>query len=321
MNQESDVKPGALRKVHDRRTKLANLNCIYCGKGFGPDCGPTKEHVIARRFVPHVSFNDNWFLIANACRECNDSKAKLENDISAVTMQPDAFGRSPSEDDSYKDQAQRKAKGAISSRTRRPVAESEEKLTVTGMLGAGASWTAGLRSAPQLDRDKAFQLARYHLAGFFFFITYDDARRRGGFWPGGFYPVSVVQKSDWGNAQIIGFAKRVSGWLPRLHLDGADGYFKAVIRREHDSELWSWALEWNRSYRLFGFFGDYDAAVQVADDLPKLQMKVAERGVDPVRGRFETRYREEVPLGDGEDELFAVDVPTNEAQQAGGADT
>lgn len=67
--------------------------CAYCGHAFGPGDRGENEHVIGRRFVPKGTLANHWNLILSACGPCNDAKAELENDISAITMQPDGLGR------------------------------------------------------------------------------------------------------------------------------------------------------------------------------------------------------------------------------------
>jgi hypothetical protein len=75
-----------------RAIVLRNINCAYCGRLFDAELPATKEHVIGRRFVPRGCFAGQWNLILNACGRCNGDKAELEDDISAITMMPDAFG-------------------------------------------------------------------------------------------------------------------------------------------------------------------------------------------------------------------------------------
>jgi 5-methylcytosine-specific restriction endonuclease McrA len=77
----------------DKPLRLRNATCVYCGVEFGPEEKRTKEHVIAREFVPVVDFNGQWNLIVNACCSCNNEKADLEGEIAALTMQPDVLGR------------------------------------------------------------------------------------------------------------------------------------------------------------------------------------------------------------------------------------
>jgi hypothetical protein len=65
--------------------------CPYCGVALSKE-NSTKEHVLARKFVPKGTLNNQWNLILNACRCCNNSKSDLEDDISAITMQPNMRG-------------------------------------------------------------------------------------------------------------------------------------------------------------------------------------------------------------------------------------
>ncbi len=63
--------------------------------------------------------------------------------------------------------------------------------------------------------------------------------------------------------------------------------------------MWSWALEWNRTYRLAGFLGDAEAIRELLADLPDLGMRVIK---DTPNERL--RVREEVPLAEADDTLF-----------------
>src|SRR5438309_1023751 len=75
-------------KPINRAKVLRNIQCVYCGCAFGEQ-KPTADHVIARNLVPSGSFEANdWNLIVNACASCNNLKSDLENEISAVTLQP-----------------------------------------------------------------------------------------------------------------------------------------------------------------------------------------------------------------------------------------
>jgi hypothetical protein len=293
----------------DKPTRLRNTTCVYCGRLFDEERKRTKEHVIARRFVPHVSFGRQWNLIVNACSKCNGVKADLENDVSAISMQPDAFGQSPTDDSAYLANAKSKGQGAISRRTRKPVVDSQEAIQVKGQLMPGLSISFRSIGPPQIPQDRAFMLAHFQMTAFFYWITYQGGSRQGGFWPGSFAPIALVGRGDWGNDQVVGFHELISEWPHRLHVICADVYFKAFIRRSprEDQPLWAWALEWNRNYRVIGFFGDATAAQEAFDELPVLKMKTIESGVDPKKGRFVTRYREEVPLPEERDHLFEYD--------------
>jgi hypothetical protein len=59
--------------------------------------------------------------------------------------------------------------------------------------------------------------------------------------------------------------------------------------------LWSFAVEWNHSVRVIGFFGEEDATKLSVESLVSDPMLVL-----PTK----ERYREEVPLRCSEDDLF-----------------
>ncbi len=83
---------------------------------------------------------------------------------------------------------------------------------------------------------------------------------------------------------------------------GADGFFKIAIRRHPTAECWSWALEWNKNYRIIGFFGDRAAAEKIAHGLPRLKVKSIAEGPDSF-----VRYHLETVLLDEEDRLFYLE--------------
>src|ERR1700724_1650675 len=114
--------------------RLNNRSCPYCGQELSAEIS-TDDHVIGRRFVPKGSLNNSWNLILKACAECNNLKSDLEDDISAITMQPDCFGRSP--DTSVQQEALRKGKSR-SRRTGRPVSASEERINIRSNFGPAA---------------------------------------------------------------------------------------------------------------------------------------------------------------------------------------
>lgn len=114
--------------VLNRAIVLKNRTCVYCGTYFdGTD--HTKEHVIGRRFVPKGKLHDQWNLIVRACMSCNSRKANLEDDISAISMHPDAWGRCADANNDLTTSAYRKAAKSISRKTGKLVGESVEKLS------------------------------------------------------------------------------------------------------------------------------------------------------------------------------------------------
>lgn len=279
---------------------LHNITCIYCGKLLD-ESSKTKEHVVGRRFVPRGSFGGNWNLIANACLGCNSHKAGLEDDISAITMQPTAFGDFAANDPALHAEALRKTR-AISRRTGKPVGASQESMTIKAPFPGGTAAFEAVCS-PQIDRERAFQLAYTHVTAFFYLITYDAATRRGGFCQGAFSPVELTARGDWGSDINRSFMHLVAPWQYRVVFTGARGYFKIAIRRHPSAECWSWALEWNQNLRLVGLMGDTATITQVRAVLtPNTTMEFSQES--------ETfRFRPEVPLPPEDDILFQFPAP------------
>lgn len=114
---------------------LDNVTCPYCACDVSIE--RTKEHVVGRRFVPRGMLDRQWNLIMWACARCNGRKADLENDISAITMQPDAFGRHADDADVLAPEAIRRGKTAFSRRTKKLVKDSAESFSIKMALASG----------------------------------------------------------------------------------------------------------------------------------------------------------------------------------------
>jgi hypothetical protein len=282
----------------NRAHVLDNVSCVYCNRALEPGTR-TKEHVIGRRFVPKGKLDGQWNLILWACRDCNGLKADLENDLSAITMLPDLTGQFGHDDPSVASEAGRKANRSTSRRTGKPVKDSREKMSLKMQLAPGCEITFGLISPPQADRERVFQLAQLQVMAFFYMVTFDQATRRGGYWPGGFFPVLEAGHRDWGNVVHRSFMDAVVSWEPRVLAGTADGFFKIAMRRHPLADCWSWALEWNRQYRVVGFCGDRAAAEAVFATFPKLEMATISQGPDHF-----VRSRVEKPLAEADDKLL-----------------
>lgn len=278
---------------------LNNKTCPYCGEMIRP-AEVTKEHVIGRRFVPRGKLNGYWNLIVWACKACNNHKSKLEDDISAITMQPDCCGRHAVDDDALKKASTRKGVSSISRRTGKPVIESSEEHKIEIPFGPNIEMTFTLVSPPHIAQERKWELARLHLMGFFYFISFDHKNRTGGFWPGDYMPLHEALRSDWGNPVQIGFMEEVSMWGHRLCAISADGFFKIMIRRHPSAECWSWALEWNQKLRLIGFFGDKEAAELVVEAFQPARGHQIPQGPNRHIG-----LREEIALREEDDKMFA----------------
>lgn len=280
--------------------QLCNENCIYCGVVFDRGRLPaTKEHVIGRNFVPKGTLDGQCNLIAFACETCNRRKAALEDDLSALTMHPTTDGTYASDDPRLIAEARRKANGAISWRTKRPVRDSRETMVFQSKLGP-ATFTFNFEAPPQFDSDRVFELARFHVQAFFYLATFKEETRYGALVPGVFAPVLEAIKSDWGNPLMRGFASLMNSWQFRVQFVGADGFFKLRTRRHPGNrDVWAWAIEWNQSLRVVGFFGAEAEVRNAVATLPKLEVQTFVQNSGVV-----WRWRMDEHLPADEDHLF-----------------
>jgi hypothetical protein len=166
---------------------LRNGTCPYCAVTLD-EHNRSKEHVIGRRFVPVGSLDKRWNLILRACRDCNNRKSDLEDDIAAVSLQPTVTGQYARPDGPYVTDARRRAAKTFSRRTGKLVGDSVEKLKIESAPIPGVHMTFDVRSQPQVDKERVFELAQFHIRGFFYFITYDQVTTSGRFWRGEFIP-------------------------------------------------------------------------------------------------------------------------------------
>ena len=171
----------------NRVVRLANVTCVYCGTLL-TEHTTSREHVIGKRFVPKGKLHGCWNLIVNACRTCNGIKSDLEDDISAITMQPDIFGRYGHDDEVAVLDGHRKAIASRSRRTRKHVKDSREEVTIEGGFAPGVGFSFKFTAPPQADRDRIYKLARLQIIGFFYWITFRVDESRGRYWRGGFLP-------------------------------------------------------------------------------------------------------------------------------------
>jgi len=290
-----------LNYLPNRPIILDNETCVYCGMLLSSE-SVTKEHVIGRRFVPKGKLNSQWNLIVRACKQCNSKKSDLENDISAISMQADAWGRHSLPDSTLAVEAARKAQNSISRRTKKPIKDSSEKINIKETLAPGVEFTFNFVSPPQIKSDRIYELARMQLMAFFYWITYNNKTKRGGFWLGSLFPLLETIRSDWGNTVHRAFMDAVVSWEPRVIAICADGFFKAIIRRHPNAVRWSWALEWNHKYRTVGFFGETEPTKNIVATFPEMEITTMAQGSNQYVG-----FRIEKPLADEDDILFYWD--------------
>jgi hypothetical protein len=294
-----DESNNPLREPHARDLSLRNRNCIYC-------CLPltgkkrTREHVIGRNFTPQGTLDAN--LVAWACIECNNDKSNLEDDISVISMLPPVSRNAAANE--WSATIGRKLRHAISRRTGKLVRDSTEKLTVKGELFPGFSMSFEMISNPQTDSERVGRLALYHVTAFHYFTTYNKETRVGEAIYGQFAVAGNYRRADWGNERARQFMRDTRAWDARFLMKGKDAFFKAIIRRRLPDLIWSWALEWNQSFRVFGFYGDQTLAVGALANLPFLRTMPLASGPNGF-----IRMREEVALGEADDILFDHDIP------------
>lgn len=290
------------RTVHTppprRLIRLRNRTCAYCGAPFGKTQAHTDEHVIGRNFVPKGSLSGVWNLVLYACKKCNDEKCDLENDISVISMLP-ARRLSPGQIDSVvAAEIQRKAPGAVSRRTGKPVVNSDENVRISSQFG-DVTISMNFVAPPQIDDARICELACFHVQGFFHQMTFDWTSKTGRFLSGDFHHWAAVPCSDWGNYKLKWFSELVLNWLPCLRADGADGYFRIHLRRHKDLGIMSWALEWNKGMRVVGFVGATDAITHIISSCP-----IETAGIVHDDGNERLVFREHVALDCAQDTLF-----------------
>jgi hypothetical protein len=282
-------------------TRLFNVSCPYCGVSLTTE-NTTKEHVIGRKFVPKGALENEWNLILNACRPCNNRKSDLEDDISAISMQPDVGGKHHSEHPQLLVDAAHKGKRTRSRYSGKPVADSNPTMQIKYELAPGITMTFNMVGQAQVDDDRLFELAIRHFQAFFFFITYDHQKNRGWFWPGKFAPVLAASRNDWGNELSRSFMKKTRVWETRVKVITARGHFKLGIRKHPKQELWSLAVEWNGNYRVLALCGQEAAIRDVLPELPKLKFDTLSQTPYSY-----LKLRTEELLNAEDDTLFAVD--------------
>lgn len=288
-----------------RAMRLLNINCAYCGKDFGPDLIPTKEHVIARRFVPRGTLDGQWNLILYACNPCNHEKSQLEDDISVITMLPDVTGRYAVEDERLRAEVLRRVEKSGSRRTHRSVAASQEHLSISASPFSALKIKFDLIAQPQVDLDRLHHLAELHFAAFFFLSSYSQEQKRGGFSIGSFFRIAALQRINWGDAKSRWFMEATRSWELRVHGVTAEGFFKVAIRKCPTLPLWSYAVEWNHSTRVLEFSGEQASMDQLLLQHPFSPTTHGETWHD--EDGQPVRFTEEIPLDDKLDTLFIRD--------------
>lgn len=280
-----------------RAILLRNVNCPYCGRDFGNGVEPTKEHVIGRRFVPKGSLDKQWNLILNACKRCNNLKADLENDISAITMMSTDSISDVEVKQRLAAEVDRRAFKTLSRRTKKSVASSHETISALAS-GPGLTATINFHALPQIDHSRLHLLAELHFKAFLFWITYDKDSARGVV-RGGYVHLGAFGRPNWGVAQARWFMREVDRWSMRVCGIAADEYFKINIQKCPTGNIWSCAVEWNQTMRALAFVGVRSEIDEFLSNMPAAKSSFA---TTPEGDTL--RFTEEIPLAPEDDNLF-----------------
>ena len=283
-----------------RRVTLDNIACTYCATPLNdPGVIVTEDHVIGLKLVPKGTLSGQWNLVVQACKDCNQGKCKLEDDLSAISMQPDAWNRPAVANALLVREAARKAHRSISQRTLKTVKNSSEELWLTFPFASGVA-RFRMEGPPQADPERIHRLAFLQTTAFFYWLTYDRGKRKGYYFPGQFFYIDFAPRTNWGNPIMRAFMDTVIEWDLRLTTIAAHGFFKASIRRHRTAPCWSSAIEWNQNFRIVSLFGEEEVVKSVALTFPERVVSVAPYGTNQY-----VRYWRETRLADGDDKLFS----------------
>jgi len=287
----------------------SNQYCLYCGAfvGDGASINSNKEHLIAREFVPSGSFDDgkSFNFIFRACEQCNTVKSNVERHISSVTIFNSPCRK---ESDELNSLAVRKASKDYHPSKQGVLVQDafdNHKLIYDGNPNFRTSFN--LVSPPQANIEFIKLLAFMHIQGFFSLITSKnplEASQTNLLSSEYFFFFGAFGNADWGNSQLLAAIERVKEWPCYANINSANGYFKVIMRRQDSKDgEWFWALEWNKSYRIFGGIFHSGQIPTAFSDLPQLNWR--EHGV---QDGISCRIRMEIPICEEHDTLFKATV-------------
>ncbi len=284
----------------NKPVKLKNRSCPYCAVALSPE-NSTVEHVISRKFVPKGFLENQWNIILNACEACNQRKADLEDDLSALTMHPEITGWRGDEHQQLREDAARKAKGSFSRKTGKPIGQSKEQLNMK-LAGNGFTMSFGLISGPQIDELRAYDLAVMQAQAVLYWLTYSDRTQVGARWANNnkILRVGSARQSDWGCDRMKAFMVFTRDWDHYFTHETAKGCYRISLRGGPDRSLWSFAVEWNRSYRVVFLVGDEQQLTTALQSLPNPKS----RHIQGFDGKTALKVRQEKSLDDLDDSMF-----------------
>lgn len=246
----------------------SNQFCLYCSKFIGQNSQveSSKEHLIARNFVPSGSMTDTTFnFIFRACVECNSKKAQLERHISSVSMfNSPARAQDMGFDNLASDKASRDFHP-----DKKGVVVKDAAINISSLIGK--KFGAGFVAPPQLNNGYIKELSLMHIQGFYSLITTTDPASPGStgiLEPGRFWLLGAYSESDWGNPQLTEVIFRTKGWACHCNVISANGYFKVILKKGPVPSDFFWALEWNKYIRVVGAISSVSAPPMEFLNLP-----------------------------------------------------
>ena len=256
--RDEEIKSAVLRTMPgDRPFRLKNASCPYCGHTFKEHGSRTLDHVIRKNFVPKGYHGQILEPAPLGLPELQFGKRKTGGrDLCHNAASACICGKRPQCIGSQDYQRSSRKGRARSSVTGRYVAESRTKFSLVGQLRESAEIRFDTVGPPQLNPANVLHLATMHVRALAYLLVPE-----GGHGGGGVPPIVMLVhecgRGDWGNKRAVAFARLAADWPTRLVIPAAaNGYFRASVRRNPASvPVWSWALEWNQSYRLMGFLG------------------------------------------------------------------
>ena len=162
---------------------------------------------------------------------------------------------------------------------------------------------------PTLDEQRVARLAYYHVQAFAFLRSFDVVRQHGAWLQiPDFLVLGWLTRDDWGNPRLRHFMDQISAWEVVGLVAAADGYFRHVMRKCPQAELWAWAVEWNERLRVFGIYGATPAREAFSAAMPRVRPDLS---WGDTTNDFAMHW--ETPLPESEDRLF--ECPTSALNQ------
>lgn len=290
-----------------------NFNCPYCGVDLRDKSKkPTKDHMIARKFVPKGTLNAEWNLILDACKKCNFEKGRLEDAVSAFSL----FSFDKCRPQISKDELARKLgfdekrgtfRGSNHPETRKPIGNSFKEISINSKFGP-LDIRVNFMAPPQYE-PYTLNLSKMQIQALYYYISNVDLEnisKSRAFTedsifldPKYIHPLFHFSKNGWGDPAAMEFRRRVDSWNFLFYFSTAKSNFKCLILQEQSSTKKPpifWLLEWNKNYRILGLIRDPNEITNQEQNLPNDRILI--------QSEPETWISKQVPLKEDDDFFF-----------------